>query len=68
MPSLPHASLKKHCSSVSLSVPINNKNIIFESGSLFKSPTVSAGLIENDAEILPSHYTWKVTFINLIHK
>ncbi len=24
--------------------------------------------IENDAEILPAHYTWKVAFTNLIHK
>ncbi len=23
---------------------------------------------ENDAEILPAHYTWKVTLTNLIHK
>ncbi len=24
--------------------------------------------IENDAEILPAHYTWKAAFTNLIHK
>ncbi len=24
--------------------------------------------IENDAEILRSHYTWKVAFTNIIHK
>jgi hypothetical protein len=24
--------------------------------------------IENDAEILPAHYTWKKAFTNLIHK
>jgi hypothetical protein len=25
-------------------------------------------LVENDAEIIPVHYTWKVAFPNLIHK
>jgi hypothetical protein len=24
--------------------------------------------IENDAEIFPAYYTWKVTFANLFHK
>ncbi len=30
--------------------------------------TVHTFLIENDAEILHAHYTWKVAFTNLIHK
>ncbi len=29
---------------------------------------VHAFFIENDTEILPAHYTWKVAFANLIHK
>ncbi len=32
------------------------------------SSKVRTFFIENDAEILPVHYTWKVAFANLIHK
>jgi hypothetical protein len=32
------------------------------------SSVVRIFFIENDAEILLAHYTWKVTFTNLIHK
>jgi len=32
------------------------------------SSIVCTFFIENDAEILPAHYTWKVAFANLIHK
>ncbi len=31
------------------------------------SSLVCTFFIENDAEILPVHYTWKETFTNLIH-
>ncbi len=30
--------------------------------------TKYSGHLKNDAEILHAHYTWKVTFTNLIHK
>jgi hypothetical protein len=29
---------------------------------------VQTFFIENDAEILPAHYTWKVVFANLINE
>ncbi len=32
------------------------------------SSIVCTFFIENDAEILPAHYAWKVLFTNLIHK
>ncbi len=32
------------------------------------SSIVRTFFIENDAEILHVHYTWKVAFTNLIHK
>ncbi len=34
----------------------------------FLSSIVHTFFIENDAEIKPAHYTWKVPFTNLIHK
>jgi hypothetical protein len=32
------------------------------------SSIVHTFFIENDADILPVHYTWKVAFTNLIHE
>jgi hypothetical protein len=39
--------------------PIKNCHILLS--------IVCTFLIENNAEILPAHYTWKVAFTNLIH-
>jgi hypothetical protein len=39
--------------------PINNYQILLS--------IVYTFFIENESEILPAHYTWKVPFTNLIH-
>jgi hypothetical protein len=67
----PYYSEKNHCKQsleqTTLAYPYSFTNSVYKGYHILLS-IVFTFLIENDAEILPAHYTWKVAFTNLIHK
>ena len=64
-----HGCCKLHCHSVLTKLKSESKaRIFFKKYYCILFGIVHTFFIENDAEILPVHYTWKVAFANFIHK
>jgi hypothetical protein len=67
----PYYSEKNHCKQsleqTTLAYPCSSTYSVYR-GYHILSSTVHTFLIENDAEILPAHFNWKVASTNLIHK